>query len=265
MSRYDHYQTIKAERRGRILTLSLNRPNELNAVNAQLHKELSRIFLDARDDAEADIIVLTGEGRAFCAGGDIDWMQSTIDDHAEFEATGREAKDIVFSQLDLDKPLICRLNGHATGLGASLALLCDIIIGSDKAKIGDPHVSVGLVAGDGGAFIWPQLVGHAKAKHYLLTGDLMTATEAERIGLITKVVAPEDLDAEVYGLAERLAGGALKAINWTKITANLPLKALFHAHFDAGLAYETMSNLTADHQEAVNAFRDKRKPVFKGR
>ncbi|MCZ0736192.1 enoyl-CoA hydratase/isomerase family protein [Phreatobacter sp. AB_2022a] len=265
MSRYDHYQTIKAERRGRILTISLDRPNELNAVNAQLHRELSRIFLDVRDDAEADIIVLTGEGRAFCAGGDIDWMQSTIDRPEEFEVTGREAKDIVFSQIDLDKPLICRLNGHATGLGASLALLCDIIIASDKAKIGDPHVSVGLVAGDGGAFIWPQLIGHAKAKHYLLTGDLMTAGEAERIGLITKVVAPEDLDSEVYGLAERLAKGALKAINWTKITANLPLKALFHAHFDAGLAYETMSNLTADHQEAVNAFRDKRKPVFKGR
>ncbi len=265
MSRYDTYRTIRAERRGRVLTLTLNRPDELNAVNAELHSELSRIFRDARDDDEADIVVLTGEGRAFCAGGDIDWMQSTIDRPEEFEATGREAKDIVFSQLDLDKPLICRLNGHATGLGASLALLCDIVIASDRAKIGDPHVSVGLVAGDGGAFIWPQLVGYAKAKHYLLTGDLMTAAEAERIGLVTKVVAPEDLDAEVYGLAERLAGGALKAINWTKITANLPLKALFHAHFDAGLAYETMSNLTADHQEAVNAFREKRKPVFTGR
>ncbi|MGQ3356348.1 MAG: enoyl-CoA hydratase/isomerase family protein [Phreatobacter sp.] len=265
MSRYDTYETIKAERRGRILTISLNRPDELNAVNAQLHRELSRIFRDARDDSEADIVVLTGEGRAFCAGGDIDWMQSTIDRPEEFEATGREAKDIVFSQLDLDKPLICRLNGHATGLGASLALLCDIVIASDRAKIGDPHVSVGLVAGDGGAFIWPQLVGYAKAKHYLLTGDLMSATEAERLGLVTKVVSPDELDAEVYGLAERLAGGALKAINWTKITANLPLKALFHAHFDAGLAYETMSNLTADHQEAVNAFREKRKPVFTGR
>lgn len=265
MSRYDTYETIKVERRGRILTISLNRPDELNAVNAQLHRELSRIFRDARDDSEADIVVLTGEGRAFCAGGDIDWMQSTIDRPEEFEATGREAKDIVFSQLDLDKPLICRLNGHATGLGASLALLCDIVIASDRAKIGDPHVSVGLVAGDGGAFIWPQLVGYAKAKHYLLTGDLMSATEAERLGLVTKVVSPDELDAEVYGLAERLAGGALKAINWTKITANLPLKALFHAHFDAGLAYETMSNLTADHQEAVNAFREKRKPVFTGR
>jgi enoyl-CoA hydratase len=265
VNRYASYSTIKAERRGRILTLTLDRPDQLNAVNAMLHSELARIFIDARLDEEADIVVLTGAGRAFCAGGDIDWMQSTIDRPAEFEATGREAKDIVFSQLELDKPLICRLNGHATGLGASLALLCDVIIASDRAKIGDPHVSVGLVAGDGGALIWPQLIGYAKAKHYLFTGDLMTAVEAERIGLITKVVTPDALDTEVYGLAERLAGGPLKAMNWTKVVANLPLKALFHSHFDAGLAYETMSNLTADHQEAVNAFRDKRMPAFRGR
>jgi enoyl-CoA hydratase len=262
---YESYKTITAERRGRILTLTLNRPDQLNAVNAELHTELSRVFVDARHDDEADIVVLTGAGRAFCAGGDIDWMQSSIDRPQDFEETAREAKEIVFGQLDLDKPVICRLNGHATGLGASLALLCDIIIASDRAKIGDPHVSVGLVAGDGGALIWPQVVGYAKAKHYLLTGDLMTATEAERIGLITQVVPESALDETVYGLAERLASGPLKAMRWTKVTTNLPLKTIFHSHFDAGVAYECMSNLSADHQEAVSAFREKRKPVFTGR
>jgi len=265
MNGYDSYKTILAERRGRILTLTLNRPEQLNATNAELHSELARIFVDARHDDEADIIVLTGAGRAFCAGGDIDWMQESIDRPQMFEATAREAKEIVYSQLDLDKPLICRMNGHATGLGASLALLCDIIIAADHAKIGDPHVSVGLVAGDGGALIWPQLVGYARAKRYLFTGDLMTAAEAERIGLVSEVVPPAALDAKVYGLAERLAAGPLKAMKWTKVVSNLPLKALFHAHFDAGIAYECMSNLSSDHQEAVSAFRQKRKPAFTGR
>jgi enoyl-CoA hydratase len=265
MTGYESYRTLSIERRGRILVLTLDRPDALNAVNAELHAELARIFTDLRHDAEADVVVLTGRGRAFCAGGDIDWMQAAIDDPALFEETARQAKEIVFNQLDLDKPLICRLNGHATGLGASLALLCDIIIAQEKAKIGDPHVPVGLVAGDGGALIWPQLVGYAKARHYLFTGELMSADEAERLGLITKVVPEAELDAAVYGLAERLAALPRKALQWTKVVTNLPLKAIFHAHFDAGVAYEMMSNLSADHQEAVAAFRDKRKPVFAGR
>jgi enoyl-CoA hydratase len=264
MSRYEHYRTIAAERRGRLLVLTLNRPDALNAVNAELHTELSRIFIDAREDPDCDVVMLTGAGRAFCAGGDLDWMQLSIDQPAMFDETAREAKAIVFGQIDLDKPLICRLNGHAVGLGASLALLCDVIIAADNAKIGDPHVSVGLVAGDGGALIWPQLIGYAKAKHYLFTGDLMTAAEAERLGLITKVVPAAELDATAYGYAERLMTQPRKALQWTKVTANLPLEALFHAHFDTGVAYETVSNRTADHQEAVLAFREKRKSHFSG-
>lgn len=262
---FSSYECIEFSRAGRVLVLSLNRPAQRNAVNARLHHELSRVFTDAQRDPGSDVVVLTGNGAAFCAGGDIDWMQLSVDEPEEFEKTAREAKDIVYSQLDLEKPLICRLNGHATGLGASLALLCDVIIASDEAKIGDPHVSVGLVAGDGGALIWPQLVGYAKAKKYLLTGELMTAAEAERIGLITDVVARAELDAAVDALAQRLASGATKAIRWSKVTTNLPLRQLFHSYFDAGVAYECLSNRTADHAEAVAAFREKRKPVFTGR
>ncbi len=258
------YKALEFERRNRVLVIRLNRPEQLNAIDGRLHSELARVFTDAAVDRGSDVVVLTGNGRAFCAGGDLDWMQSSIERPQEFEQVAAEAKAIVFSQLDLAKPLICRINGHATGLGATLAACCDISVAHSGVKIGDPHVKVGLVAGDGGALLWPQLIGYAKAKKYLLTGDLLTAAEAERIGLISEVVAPDQLDDASYGLAERLARGATRDIGWTKVTTNLALKALVHAHFDAGVAYETLSNLTGDHREAVAAFREKRQALFNG-
>jgi enoyl-CoA hydratase len=264
MALFDTYETMTFSREGRILTITLNLPEAMNAVNAKLHSELSRVFTDANSDPDSDIVVITGAGRAFCAGGDVDWMQEAIDKPSNFEVTATEAKRILFSQLDLEKPLICAMNGHAMGLGASIALACDVVIANEKAKIGDPHVSIGLVAGDGGAFLWPQMIGFGRAREYLLTGDAIPAPLAAQMGLISRAVPAEELQDAVYGLARRLAGGATKAIRWTKITANLPLKAIVHASMDAGIAYEMMSNQTRDHAEAVAAFREKRKPEFTG-
>ena len=258
------YETITFSREGRVLTITLNLPDTLNAVNAKLHTELSRVFIDTNEDPDSDIVVLTGAGRAFCAGGDVDWMQDSIDNPEMFAITAVEAKRIVFSQLDMEKPLICRMNGHAMGLGATIALACDIVIASEKAKIGDPHVSIGLVAGDGGAVLWPQLIGYVRAKEYLLTGEPIPAAEAARIGLINRAVPTEQLDDEVYALARRLASGARKAIRWTKVVTNLGLKQLAHMIMDTSIAYETLSNTSKDHQEAVSAFREKRKPIFTG-
>lgn len=258
------YETLTFTRRGRVLTVTMNLPETLNAVNARLHTELSRVFIDVAQDPDSDVIVLTGAGRAFCAGGDIDWMQEAIDRPDSFELTAVEAKKIIFSQLDLEKPLICRMNGHAVGLGATLALSCDVVIAADTARIADPHVCVGLVAGDGGAALWPQLIGFLRAKEYLLTGDPIPAPEAARMGLINRAVAPDKLDEDVYALADRLANGARKAIRWTKVATNLPLIAVARQVMDAGVAYEVMSNRSKDHAEAVAAFRDKRKPMFTG-
>lgn len=262
---YAGYHTLRFDRRGRILTVTIDRPEALNAVNAAMHEDLARVFREVQDDPGSDVVVLTGAGRAFCAGGDVAWFQAMIDDPAVFRRLVPEAKKIVFDLLDLEKPIICRLNGAAAGLGATLALLCDVIVAADTAKIGDPHVRMGLVAGDGGAVIWPQLVGYARAKELLLTGDMLTAHEAERIGLINRVVPAAELDAAVSGLAEKLAGGATLAVRWTKTVVNIPLKELAHTLMDASLAYEMASNETADHQEAVTAFREKRTPRFTGR
>jgi len=245
-----------------IATVTLNRPEKKNAVGVKMHAELAVIFRELERDPAVRVVVLTGAGSAFSAGGDLEWMQEMIDDPSIFERTIREAKEIVLSMLDCEKPVIAKVNGHAMGLGATLALFCDVIFASTKARIGDPHVGIGLVAADGGAIIWPQLVGYARAKEYLLTGDPLTAEEAARIGLINHAVAPELLDQTVDAFALRLARGAQKAIRWTKASINIGLKQVATAILDSALAYEAVTNLSADHQEAVNAFREGRPPVF---
>ena len=163
------------------------------------------------------------------------------------------AKRIIFAMLDLDKPLVCRMNGHAVGLGATVALFCDVIFASERAKIGDPHVAVGLVAGDGGAIIWPQLVGLCRAKEYLLSGELLSAQKAAEIGLINHCLPAEQLDEAVQAYCSRVLGNSTNAVRWTKILLNQELKRVTHSLLDTGLAYEAVSMRQADHQAAVAA------------
>jgi len=166
--RLEEYQTIKFDRRGRVLTMTLNRPEALNAVSGRLHTELSHLFYDVQLDEDSDILVLTGAGRAFSAGGDFQQMIKA--NKAEsIHGDLLEAKKMIYGLLDLEKPIISKINGDAMGLGATLALFCDVIFAADTARIADPHVSVGIAAGDGGAIIWPQFIGYARAKHYLMT------------------------------------------------------------------------------------------------
>jgi enoyl-CoA hydratase len=261
---YDSYRHLLIERRGRVLRVALNRPEVLNAVNARLHYELAHIWDDVMYDDAADVVVLTGVGRAFSAGGDYPWLLEGLKDRSVGKLSSYEAKRLVFNLLDCEKPVICRMNGDAIGLGATLALFCDIVVAAEHARIGDPHVRAGLVAGDGGAVIWPQLIGFVRAKQYLMTGDLIEAADAARMGLINQAVPEAELDAAVDRLADRLANGATKAIRWTKVSANLALKQLAHAVFDAGISYELTTQIGDDHAEAVHAFVEKRKPRFTG-
>jgi len=262
---FSRYQHIRFERSGPVLTARLDRPEKLNAMNGLLHREMSQLFADVSADTESSIVVLTGAGSAFCSGGDLDYIEACRNDAPMFHETLREARTIVMSLLDCDKPIICRMNGDAVGLGATVALFCDIIVAADHARIGDPHVRVGLAAGDGGAIIWPQLIGFARAKRYLLTGDLVTAKEAEALGLVTEVVPAAELDAAVASWVSRLSRGAPKAVRWSKATINVALKQLAGSIMDVGLAYEGLAASTDDHLEALKAFREKRKPVFTGR
>lgn len=258
------FKTVLLERRGRLLVITFNRPDQMNAVNLELHDELPDVFFFAQGDAHSDVILLTGAGRAFSAGGDLDHIQRNADDPRLFDHEARQAKRVISTLLDIEKPVVCRMNGHAVGLGASIALMCDIIFASDKAKIGDPHVHLGLVAGDGGAVVWAQRIGLARAKEYLFTGDLLSATKAAEIGLINHALPLEELDAAVDAFCDKLLNGASDAIRWTKILTNMELKRIAHAQMDAGIAYESLSVRTADHREGIAALREKRAPRFGG-
>lgn len=261
---YARYTRLIVSRDGGVLTVTLNNPAKKNAVDAAMHSELADIFYDIAKDEETRVVVLTGAGNAFCAGGDIGWMKTGLSERATEPDTG-EAKRIVFGLLDLEIPVIAKVRGPAVGLGATLALFCDCVFAAETARFADPHVRAGLVAGDGGAIIWPALIGFARAKEFLMTGDMVTAPDAARMGLINHAVPEGDLDARVESFARKLAEGPQQAVRYTKVAINIALKELAEKIFDPAMAYEKESFATADHKEAVAAFLEKRAPKFTGR
>ncbi|MDP3674560.1 MAG: enoyl-CoA hydratase-related protein [Novosphingobium sp.] len=259
------FSTLLLDRRERLLVLTLNRPDALNAVNLELHDELPEALAFAAVDPGSDVILLTGAGRAFSAGGDIAHLERNAAEPHLFDREARQAKRMVFAMLDIEKPVVCRMNGHAVGLGATIALLCDVIFAADTAKIGDPHVGIGLVAGDGGAVVWAQRIGLARAKEYLLTGELLSAAKAAEIGLINHVLPLAGLDAAVQVFCDKLLAGAPQALRWTKVLTNMELKRIAGAVMEAGVAYESITLRSADHREGIAALKEKRAPRFTGR
>jgi len=259
------FTTLRIARVGDVLRVTIDHPrSELNAVDEALHRDFTALFAALRREREARAVLLTGRGKAFSAGGDFRWFPE-LREPERLEALRRDAKQLIWDLLDVELPIVAAVNGHAMGLGASIALLSDVILMADTATIGDPHVRVGLVAGDGGVAIWPLAVGPARAKEYLLTGDPLSAAEAERIGLVNRVVPAAALDAEAMALATRLAAGAPLAVRYTKLAVNKLVKDALNVAFDASTALELVTFRSEDHQEALAAIREKRAPVFKGR
>lgn len=263
---YEYCTKLKVERKDNgVLVLTLDNP-PTNAFEGSMHDELYLVLEDINRDSETKVVVITGAGdRAFSAGGDINEMKRLLDEPKDAIKGFVDAKRLLNALLRLERPLIARINGHAVGLGATVALFSDLTYATENAKIADPHVGVGYAAGDGGALIWPQLIGFMRAREYLLTGDPILGKDAAAIGLINKAVPPEELDAVVYGMADRLASGASIALNLTKQAINLPLRRYFEGMIDASLFYEAISEFSDDHKEAVHAFLEKRKPKFTGK
>lgn len=255
------FQRIEVRRRGRILELALNNPGKMNRVDALLHEELAHVFRWADDDSSSDVVILTGTGEAFCAGGDVDWMAAV----ARGEGPAPSAKDgkrMVRDLMDLDKPILAKVRGPAIGLGCTLALYCDVVFVSETARLADPHVRVGLAPGDGGAAIWTALLGPQRAKAYLMSGDAVSGGDAAALGLAWKCVADGDLDSAVEAYATKLVGLPRQAVRAAKRSVNLELERLTLTVFEASMALEGASFRDPEHHEAVAAFREKRPAVY---
>jgi len=264
---YDGYKHIKVQRERGIATLTLNEPDNRNAIHAQMHAELEQVWLDLARDEETNVVVLTGAGRFFSAGGDIKRMAARFgtEDGWRYSLEVPAATRRMFQNiLEVPQPIVVAVNGDAVGLGATLALFCDVSVIANTAKFGDTHVKVGLVAGDGGAVVWPLLIGPARAKEFLMRGRLVNGEEAFGLGLVNHCAPADEVLAKATALAEELASLPPLAVRWSKLSVNKWLKHQLNLILDASVAYEMLSMNSKDHHEAAMAFIEKRPPQFKG-
>lgn len=247
-----------------VLRVELNRPHSLNAIDDVMHRELRDLYQRIAVDPDVEVVLVTGAGRAFCVGGDFEQMEkNNVEGYPDgYPALFGDAAAMARNILAVPQPLIALVNGPALGLGATLALFCDIVYMSATATIGDPHVQAGLVAADGGVVLWPLLLGVNRAKEFLMQGDVLDAATAGELGLVNHVVEPDQLDARGLAAAQRLANGASIAIRFNKRLVNKELEDRVSRIYDMALAMEAVTFASQDHLEAVDAFLNKRTPVF---
>jgi enoyl-CoA hydratase len=256
------YQHLTFERRANgVLLITLNRPEVLNAANEQMHGELARVWTDISRDDETRVAVVTGAGRAFSAGGDLAMVERQAGDYDRTTHMLAEMSDLVYNMVNCEKPIVSAINGVAVGAGLVVALMADISICAADARLGDGHVRLGVAAGDHAAIIWPLLCGLAKAKYYLMTGEMVTGEEAERIGLVSKALPGDDVLAEAFRVADHLAAGPQLAIRLTKRALNGWIRNAGPI-FDQSAAYEMLTFMGDDIREGLASLREKRAPRF---
>jgi enoyl-CoA hydratase len=259
---FDKYDGLRFERREHgILWMTIDRPESLNATTASMHYALSRVWDDIDDDPETRVVVVTGEGKAFSAGGDMAWIDSFLGDAAQVHDVLEEAGDVVYRILRCRKIIISAINGVAVGAGLAVALMADISLIDEDARFTDGHLSIGVGAGDHAAICWPLLCGLAKAKYYLLTADFIDGKTADQIGLVSKSLPGDELLAEAERIATKLATGPQRALRLTKRSLNLWMQQASPI-FDSSLAFEMLGFLGEEAAEGVAAMKEGRKPDF---
>ena len=256
------YEQLTFERREHgILLITLNRPEKYNAADEQMHGELARVWADVSQDPDTRVAVVTGAGKAFSAGGDLAMVERLAGSHERVAEMLSEMSDLVYNLVNCEKPIVSAVNGVAVGAGLVVALLADISVCAEDARLGDGHVKLGVAAGDHAAILWPLLAGMAKARYYLLTGDMLTGAEAERLGMVSKAVPRAEVLDQAMAVATTLATGSQLAIRWTKRALNNWLRTAGPI-FDQSAAYEMLCFMGPDVVEGAAALREKRAPAF---
>ncbi len=259
---YARYTRLKFDRpHPRVLRITFASPLKMGAMDAAMHREVSEIWKDVDADTSVSSIILTGEGRSFSAGGDLNHERKGSDDYEMRMQTMKEARDLVYGMINCSKPIVSAARGWGVGAGLACLVLADISIASKDARFSDGHLKIGVAAGDHASIIWPLLCGMAKAKYYLLTADSFTGEEAERMNLISLALEDSEVEAKAVELASRLADGAPGAIRWTKHALNNWLRQAGPI-FDASLAMEFIGMASPEGKEGMDAFLQKRQPQF---
>ncbi|MGH7911205.1 MAG: enoyl-CoA hydratase/isomerase family protein [Candidatus Dormibacteraceae bacterium] len=259
---FSDYQQLRFDRRDNgVLLITLDRPQKYNAADEQMHGELARVWTEVSADEETRVAVVTGAGAAFSAGGDLGMVRRLAGDLDRVTRMLSQMSALVYNLVDCEKPIVSAINGVAVGAGAVVALLADIAICAEDAEIGDGHVRLGVAAGDHAAMLWPLLLGMAKSRYYLLTGEMVSGVEAERLGMVAKVLPREQVLGEALRVAAQLASGPQPAIRLTKRALNNWLK-MAGPIFDVSAAYEMLCFMGPDVVEGAAALRERRPPQW---
>jgi len=260
---YSDFQFLKFDHKPNgVLLITINRPEVMNATNGRLHWELTKVWGVVNDDPKTKVAVITGAGdKAFSAGGDLNWITNMVGNAETINMVMNEASDIVYNVMACDKPVISAINGVAVGAGLAVAMMADISIMAEEAKITDGHVKLGVAAGDHAAICWPLLGGMAKAKYYLMPAEFVSGKEAERIGLVSLCVPRAQLMDKAMEVADKLAAGSQQAIRFTKRSLNGWMN-MARPIFESSLAMEMLCFLGEDAKEGVAAVKEKRAPQF---